>query len=157
MSRTNLGSCVLPIIVSPGQSGGYYGLVSVTPPRPPPQRFLVCALQATHIYGLSSYLAWTFARSRSRHQSKMEMFRSKMAKRRSSWIGKIWSFRICFAFGCRVLQTLQYCTSDFWHHVIQDGHHGSHLVRNLLCAMGRFGDGLNSPCMIVLKFYMGHG
>ncbi len=65
----------LAIIVSPDKSGGYYGLVSV---MPRPQRFLVCALQATPIYGLSSYLVWTLVMSRSQHQSKTDMFRSKM-------------------------------------------------------------------------------
>ncbi len=64
------------------------------------------------------------------------MFQSKMAERRPSWIGKIWSFRICFAFGFRLLQRLQYCTtSDFWHRVIQDGRCGGHFVQNLLCVI----------------------
>ncbi len=55
-----------------------------------------------------------------------------------SLIRKIWSLRICFAFGFRVLQRLQYCTMiDFWHQVMQDGHHGCHLVQNLLYVITR--------------------
>ncbi len=84
------------------------------------------------------------------HQSKMEMFRSKMAERRPSWIGKIWSFRLCF-----------------W---LQDTPEASVLHNEWFlascdprwpprwpsCQKSSLCDNSKSTCPIALKLYMGH-